>query len=68
MCMNILNAFKYVHQEDAVPSRPGESLRSPGNGVTGSSELLCGYWELNPGLFQEQQVLLSTEPSLSSFQ
>ena len=23
----------------------------------------CGFWELNPGLLQEQQVLLTTEPS-----
>lgn len=28
-----------------------------------SSELLCGCWELSLGPLQEQQVLLTTEPS-----
>jgi hypothetical protein len=35
-------------------------------GVPYSCELLCGCWKLNPGLLEEQSVLLSTEPSLQS--
>ena len=34
-----------------------ERVGSPGPGVTGGYELLCGCWELNPGLLQEQPVL-----------
>lgn len=32
---------------------------------SGTLELLCGFRELNLGPVQEQQVLLTTEPSLS---
>lgn len=35
-----------------------------GTGVINGYELLCGHWELNPDSLQEQQVLLTTEPSL----
>ena len=38
----------------------------PGNGVTDSSELPCGCWELNPGPVEEQPGLLTPEPSLQS--
>lgn len=34
-------------------------------GSSGTVELLCGFRELNLGPVQEQQVLLTTEPSLS---
>ena len=34
------------------------------NGVTDNYEPLCACWKLDPGLLQDQQVLLSTEPSL----
>lgn len=34
-------------------------------GSSGTVELLCRFWELNLGPVQEQQVLLTTEPSLS---
>lgn len=33
-------------------------LRSPTTGVTDGCDLPCGWWELNPGPFQEQQALL----------
>jgi hypothetical protein len=32
--------------------------------VIGSCEPPCGYWELDLGLLQEQQVFLTTKPSL----
>jgi hypothetical protein len=40
-----------------------ESVESPGPGLTSSWELLCGCWELNPCLLQEQPVLTTSEPS-----
>lgn len=33
---------------------------------TCSCEQSCGYWELNSGPLQEQQVFLTTNPSLQS--
>ena len=42
--------------------RPEESTGSPGAGVKGSYELGAG--NLSSGPLQEQQVLLTTEPSL----
>jgi hypothetical protein len=41
-----------------------EGVRSPVTGVTDSCEPPCGYWELNPGLLDEQSVFLTTEPPL----
>lgn len=38
------------------------STRFPGTGVTGSCELLCECWELNPGPVEEQPVLLTISP------
>ena len=35
----------------------------PGTGVSDRYELPCGCWELNPGLLQEQPVLLTSEAS-----
>jgi hypothetical protein len=32
-------------------------------GITGSPELPCRRWELNPGPLHEQQVLLTAEPT-----
>lgn len=42
--------------------RPGEGIRSPGARVTDSSELPCGFWELNSGPLQEQPVLVTLSP------
>lgn len=35
--------------------------------VIGGCELLCGWWESNPGLVQDQPVLFAAEPTLSQF-
>lgn len=37
---------------------------SPGTGITNSSVLSCGCWELNPVPLEEQPVLSTTKPSL----
>lgn len=37
---------------------------SSGIRVIDSFELTCGYWELNPGLLEEQSVFIISEPSL----
>ena len=42
----------------------GEGVRSPGIGITDSCKLTYGGWELNPGLLEEQPVLLTAGPSL----
>lgn len=39
-------------------------VRNPGSGVAGSSEPLCGSWNLNLGSVQEQWALFLAEPSL----
>ena len=43
-----------------------EDVEFPRTGVTGSclASYVGGYWELNPGPLQEQQVLLTVEPFL----
>jgi hypothetical protein len=46
------------------PWRPEEGIRSPGTGVADDCEPLCGYWELNPGPFEEYTVFLTMDPSL----
>jgi hypothetical protein len=43
--------------------RSDEGIKSPGTGVTGACEHQYGCWELNPGLLQEQPVLLASDPS-----
>lgn len=43
---------------------PKEGNGSPGTGVTASYETPCGYWEVNPGPPQKQQVLLTSEQPL----
>jgi hypothetical protein len=40
-----------------------EGARSPRAGATGSHELPCWSWELNPDALEEQPELLSAEPS-----
>lgn len=46
--------------------RRQEYLGFSGTGVTGGCELPGGYWELNPGLLQEQQWLLASKASLQT--
>jgi hypothetical protein len=43
------------------PSAPEEGVRPPGTGVREDCELLCGCWELNLGLLEEQPVHLPAE-------
>ena len=45
-----------------------EGVGSPGTGVIFSCELPVGAGNLNPGLLEEQSVLLTTEPSLQPLQ
>jgi hypothetical protein len=45
--------------------RPKEGIRFVTR-VTNGCELPCGCWELNPGLQEEEPVLLTTEPSLQA--
>ena len=50
-------------QECSYPQRPEEGIRSDEAGIIGGWEPWCGHWELNLGPLEEQQVLLTTEPS-----
>lgn len=43
--------------------RPEEGVISSGTGVTGGYDPPCEHWELKHSLLQEQQVLLTAEPS-----
>ena len=45
---------------------PEEGVGFPGTGVTDGCELLCRCGESNVTPLKEQQVLLTTEPSLYS--
>lgn len=58
MCMAELYAYVYALHEAK------KGIRSFGTGIRCGYQSLCGCWELNLGLFQEQQLLLSPEPSL----
>lgn len=48
------------------PRKPKDNVKSPGTRVTSDYESPCGYWKMNPGLAQEQQVLLTDERSLQA--
>lgn len=61
--MSILPAYVYVHQVCGWYSQNlDEGVRSPGTRIADC----CVCWEPNPGPQQEQQVLLTTEPSFHS--
>jgi hypothetical protein len=62
MCMSVLSACISVHHRPAWFRD-----MSPGATVTDSCEQSCDGWERNPDSLQEQQVLLTTEPSLQPF-
>lgn len=47
-----------------VPKEAKHGVRSPGTGVTYGCEKSHGYWKLNPDPLPEQQVFLTSEPSL----
>jgi hypothetical protein len=46
------------------PQSPEKGFRFPVIQVAADCETLYGHWEPNPGLLEEQPVLLITEPSL----
>ena len=65
MCMSVLFACMHTHHAcPQYPWRSDEGIRVPGTGYMSSYEALYGTWDPNPGLLQEQQVLLTTEPPL----
>lgn len=53
-----------MHHVHAVPTEARKGMGSPRNEVIDGSELPWGCWELNPGLLEEPQLLLTPEPSL----
>jgi len=63
ICMDILHAHVCTMYL-CVPSAHGgqkRALHPPGNAVIDSCELPFGCWELNPGLLEEQPVLLTAD-------
>lgn len=47
------------------PRRPEEGTRFPDIKTMEDCDLSCGYWKLNPGTLQKEQMLLGTaKPSL----
>lgn len=44
--------------------RSEEGIGVPGIAVTSGCEPPCGSWKPNPGLLQEQQIFLTSKPSL----
>lgn len=67
-CFNILLKFECLSVNSCIqaqwPKKSGEGVRFPGTGVTDDCEPLGGFWDLNLGPLQEQNVLLTNEPSL----
>lgn len=47
--------------------RPEEGIRCPRSGVTDDCKLACVSWELSLDPTEEQQVLLTTEPSFQLY-
>lgn len=65
MCEGIFPAYMSMYPPgEYLRQWPGESIRSPGTGVTNVSELPCGCWESYPGPLEERPVLLTAEPPL----
>lgn len=52
----------YVSPACRNPQSLGKCVWSPRTGVMGSCETLCGCWEPDQGLWQEQQVLFTARP------
>lgn len=53
-----------VHHVYEVPSKAGREPGYPRTRVIDDCEPLCGWWDSNPGLPEEQPVLLTSESSL----
>ena len=52
------------HVHAWCPQSSEEGTGFPGTGIINGCEPLCGYWELNKALCEEQQVLLTPELSI----
>jgi hypothetical protein len=71
MCMGILYVYIYIciyvyvyHIHTWFPRRPEESIESPSTGALDSYDLPRGYRELNQGPWEEDSVVLTSEPSV----
>jgi hypothetical protein len=64
MCMDVLSMCLSVYSGHVLVSEPEEGIRVPGVGIKDVCESLRVSWTSNPGLLQEQPVLLTTEGSL----
>lgn len=57
--MDVLSEYKCTQ----YPRRPEVGMPSPGTGITEDYELLCDCWDPNLDPLQEQQMILTSEPS-----
>lgn len=69
VCMGILTACMSVYPH--VCLEPRDQKRSSNtlelDRVTDGYKLSCGFWDLNPGSLEEEQVLLTTELALQPY-
>lgn len=56
--------YVYLYLHAWCTWKPEEGARSPKTGVTDECQSPSGCWKSNPGVLEEQQVLLIVEPSL----
>lgn len=68
MCMGVWLHVYLCTMCMQCPRRPEESTGSPGAGVTGGCQMLCGCWESNWGSLKKRPVLLATTPKSCLFQ
>lgn len=65
MCANVFPTYMSVHHMHTLcPCKSEEGIGCHGTVVMRVCESLSMCWELNPGPFQEQQVLLTSRTSL----
>lgn len=65
--MNVLSACMSVHHVHIwCPRTSKEVIKSLRTGANDCCEVLCGYWDPNPGPLEVKPVLLTTSPSLQS--
>jgi hypothetical protein len=64
LLLYVYGCFAFLHGYTLyeVPVEDRRGIRSPGSGVTGGCDQLCGCWELNPDPLEEQPA--SAETSL----
>lgn len=66
VCVSVLPAYTHLcHKRAWYPWHSEEGVGSPGTGLIGGCDP-CGCCEPNPGPLQEQEVLVTTEPSLQA--